>query len=227
MNEILKESLWVLLYFGIGILIGIIIFFIILLILRIIKNKKPKKENIDIILNREELLNNIIKNYELNLKILPFKKKIKELKPFLFDIVKTVASSYHPASKMPLLEVSIDKLLNTTSEINNKIEELVYAIINNKLFIILFKTYVTFDKIKSFFKRKSALSYDINKLTINQIIDIIEKILSMDNKKDKSIIDNISKLNNYIDNLINDLIIYIFNLSIRTYSDNYEVMISD
>ena len=217
-NEYLENrfegSLLNLMYFLIGLSIGIVIFLIVSLVIYFVYRARQKK-NItkdEVVLETDEHYKNIIQsNKELYLNVYKdksMKEKINGIGSILYDMANDISSLYYLESKDPIFEVSIEKLVEFFNYLAFKVDYVVDDLLENKLhFIDVVTNYKTKDikltKVLELAKSKqpkeedkSKLSYKIKKTFTSFGKKIATKII---NKTGNKIIDY------EFDNLIEDI----------------------
>ena len=217
-NEYLENrfegSLLNLMYFLIGLSIGIVLFLIMLLIVYFIYKYRQKKNIMkdDAIIESDEHYKSIIQsNKELYVSVYkdkPIKEKINGIGSIVYDMAKDISSLYYPESKDPIFEVSIEKLVEFFNYLAFKIDYVVDDLLDNKLhFIDVITKYKTKDikltKVLELAKskqpteeEKSKFSYKIKKTFSSFGKKLATKII---NKTGHKIIDY------EFDNLIEDI----------------------
>ncbi len=212
-KDIVFTTLNKLLYFIGGICIGILVVLLIYLIVTIISNKlKNKKTNKIVIETSKNYLNNIINTYkqkyitEYSNKVL--KDRVSSLKEISSLLIKDIAITYHPESKNPLLEISLEQLLNFSNHLVSKIDQTVSDIIDSSFFKVVWVSYASIQNIKGFIKgifkkeKDPVLSLNVRKLKLSYVLNELDKIRNNTNNINKESSENKKYflLDDYINN---------------------------
>lgn len=157
-----------LIFFGIGIFLGVVLFAIFFLIAYLVsKNSKANssKKNKNNIVIREEY-KTIIKVktdiFNLKYKELNDKEKLNGVYSLIYSMIEEIASLYYPNSKNPILEVSIERLVDFLDLLVHRIDFISDQIIDNKLKLA--------DKFISFSKKNK-----IKDLKLSLVLNYIKK----------------------------------------------------
>ncbi len=202
MNETLINFLYSAIFFFLGIIGGMLIILLIHLILKSLSKKRIKEDLIDVNnkLNIDELVK---KNKELYLELVDksFKSKYDSIKKCIKELTINISKLYYPTSKNSIEEIKIKNFLRLIKELNQELLIKYQEIINSNIFNLVWKAYVTINNVKGYFKKlikkedSEYLKYDINQLTIRDILNIVDKL-----RKDHPQDNNFNILNHYIDN---------------------------
>lgn len=242
MIEYLKNTLLSIGVFVIGIALGLLLFYLVYLIIRLItKNKKLKKirELNDPLI----IINASIDEFKNNYAYKKAKLRFIGVKDIIEDMTLSISkcyNSYVTSLKNSFHDVTIKEIVNTGIKINDLIYNLVIELLHSKTFKVAYSLYRGKEKISSFFGRlfkkqeEVTLDKDFSSLSINQILDLFDDILSMANSlkkmgfvKEKETDDSKIPL---FDKLINDKIIELINsvgielIRLFSHDESYEVV---
>lgn len=230
-KDLLMTTIYKVLIFIGGIIIGILLILLVYLIISLIhkrvriKSNKNNSINIPVSLP-EDVVSKYKKLYLNDYANKIVSKRLNGLKDISLPLIKDIASLYYPSSKDPLLEVSFENLLDLTTRVVDKIENMVNEIINSSVFKIAWASYAGAKNIVGFFKglfkkeKDDYLSINVKKLKISFIV---EQLDNMKNKPKKEIITDEKKyflLDDFINNKVLLLIDQIAYEAILVYSND-------
>lgn len=210
-KELLSSTIYKVLIFIGGIIIGILLVLLIYLIISLIHKSSKLKKNRNNIINLpvtepKEIVDKYKQIYLTNYSSKLFSIRLSGLKEIALPLIKDIAGSYYPSSKDPLLEVSFENLLKLTNRVVDKVENMVNEIINSSIFKIAWTSYAGAKNIVGFFKglfkkeKEDYLSINVKKLKISFIV---EQLDNMKNKPKKEILSDDKKyfiLDDFINN---------------------------
>lgn len=210
-KELLSSTIYKVLIFIGGIIIGILLVLLIYLIVSLIHKSSKLKKNKNNIINLpvtepKEIVDKYKQIYLTNYSSKLFSIRLSGLKEIALPLIKDIAGSYYPSSKDPLLEVSFENLLKLTNRVVDKVENMVNEIINSSIFKIAWTSYAGAKNIVGFFKglfkkeKEDYLSINVKKLKISFIV---EQLDNMKNKPKKEILSDDKKyfiLDDFINN---------------------------
>lgn len=230
-NELLTTTIYKVLIFIGGIIIGILLVLLLFLIVTLVhKHSKIKKNKNKVTNIPVSEPNDIVDKYK-QLYITDYSSKLFSIrlngvKEISLPLVKDIAATFYPASKDPLLEVSFENLLDLTNRVVDKVENMVNEIVSSSIFKIAWTSYAGAKNIVGFFKglfkkeKEDYLSINVKKLKISFIV---EQLDNMKNKPKKEILSDEKKyflLDDFINNKILALIDQIAYESIIVYSNS-------
>lgn len=232
-KDLLSTTIYKMLYFVGGIIIGILLVMLVYLIISLIHKRIRLKKNKSNVINNPsssplEVVNKYKELYLLNYSNKLFTIRINGLKDLSLSLIKDISSLYYPSSKEAMLEVSFENLLNLTTRVIDKIETMVNDIVSSSVFKIAWTSYASVKNIKGFFTRlfkrekEDYLSIDVKKLKISYIIEQLDNMKSKPKKDEKSDIKEEKKyflLDNYINDKVLALIDEIAEEAILVYSN--------
>ena len=210
-KELLSSTIYKVLIFIGGIIIGILLVLLIYLIVSLIHKSSKLKKNKNNVINLpvtepKEIVDKYKQIYLTNYSSKLFSIRLSGLKEIALPLIKDIAGSYYPSSKDPLLEVSFENLLKLTNRVVDKVENMVNEIINSSIFKIAWTSYAGAKNIVGFFKglfkkeKEDYLSINVKKLKISFIV---EQLDNMKNKPKKEILSEDKKyfiLDDFINN---------------------------
>ena len=210
-KELLSSTIYKVLIFIGGIIIGILLVLLIYLIISLIHKSSKLKKNRNNIINLpvtepKEIVDKYKQIYLTNYSSKLFSIRLSGLKEIALPLIKDIAGTYYPSSKDPLLEVSFENLLKLTNRVVDKVENMVNEIINSSIFKIAWTSYAGAKNIVGFFKglfkkeKEDYLSINVKKLKISFIV---EQLDNMKNKPKKEILSDDKKyfiLDDFINN---------------------------
>lgn len=210
-KELLSSTIYKVLIFIGGIIIGILLVLLIYLIVSLIHKSSKLKKNKNNIINLpvtepKEIVDKYKQIYLTNYSSKLFSIRLSGLKEIALPLIKDIAGIYYPSSKDPLLEVSFENLLKLTNRVVDKVENMVNEIINSSIFKIAWTSYAGAKNIVGFFKglfkkeKEDYLSINVKKLKISFIV---EQLDNMKNKPKKEILSDDKKyfiLDDFINN---------------------------
>lgn len=210
-KELLSSTIYKVLIFIGGIIIGILLVLLIYLIVSLIHKSSKLKKNKNNIINLpvtepKEIVYKYKQIYLTNYSSKLFSIRLSGLKEIALPLIKDIAGTYYPSSKDPLLEVSFENLLKLTNRVVDKVENMVNEIINSSIFKIAWTSYAGAKNIVGFFKglfkkeKEDYLSINVKKLKISFIV---EQLDNMKNKPKKEILSDDKKyfiLDDFINN---------------------------
>lgn len=210
-KELLSSTIYKVLIFIGGIIIGILLVLLIYLIVSLIHKSSKLKKNKNNIINLpvtepKEIVDKYKQIYLTNYSSKLFSIRLSGLKEIALPLIKDIAGTYYPSSKDPLLEVSFENLLKLTNRVVDKVENMVNEIINSSIFKIAWTSYAGAKNIVGFFKglfkkeKEDYLSINVKKLKISFIV---EQLDNMKNKPKKEILSDDKKyfiLDDFINN---------------------------
>lgn len=210
-KELLSSTIYKVLIFIGGIIIGILLVLLIYLIVSLIHKSSKFKKNKNNVINLpvtepKEIVDKYKQIYLTNYSSKLFSIRLSGLKEIALPLIKDIAGTYYPSSKDPLLEVSFENLLKLTNRVVDKVENMVNEIINSSIFKIAWTSYAGAKNIVGFFKglfkkeKEDYLSINVKKLKISFIV---EQLDNMKNKPKKEILSDDKKyfiLDDFINN---------------------------
>lgn len=210
-KELLSSTIYKVLIFIGGIIIGILLVLLIYLIVSLIHKSSKLKKNKNNVINLpvtepKEIVDKYKQIYLTNYSSKLFSIRLSGLKEIALPLIKDIAGTYYPSSKDPLLEVSFENLLKLTNRVVDKVENMVNEIINSSIFKIAWTSYAGAKNIVGFFKglfkkeKEDYLSINVKKLKISFIV---EQLDNMKNKPKKEILSDEKKyfiLDDFINN---------------------------
>lgn len=172
-----------LIFFSLGILIGIILFIIAILILFIITkaNKKSKKSKKEIFIN-EEYKSVILANIDIYTNIYldaPLMDKLKGIGKISINMLESISALYYPNSDDSMFEISIEQLVDFLSYFSLRLNYIIDKLLQEKLQVVDFLT-----------------NYKIKDKKLSFVIEMIEK------NKNKKELENKNGIFNSIKNKI-------------------------
>lgn len=232
-KNLLSTTIYKVLVFIGGIIIGILLVMIAYLIISLIHKRIRLKKNKTNVVNKPisdptEVVNRYKELYLNDYSSKLFTIRINALKDISVPLIKDIASLYYPNSKDPILEVSFENLLNLTTRVVDKIENMVNDIISSSVFKIAWASYASVKNIKGFFQRlfkketEDYLSIDVKKVKISYIIDQLDNMKNKpkkDSDKDTKEEKKYFLLDNYINDKVLSLIDEIKDEAILVYSN--------
>lgn len=228
-QEILESNLFDVICFIIGIIIGLLLSSLIYILIisinkKIVKNKRKKTTNEIVNIDTSEEINYAVNKFYQNHKQDKFSLKIKNTMNICSELVEKIAEKYHPDSSNPLGEVSVKDLINVTKKVEKDIVELIYSILDHKLFKILYSVLRKGYNTINFFRKDSYRieEKDPKNLHISDIIKIIEQVTSKEKKTNSKDITDITLLNNIINNKVEAIICRIGYYANNTFSKGIE-----
>ena len=232
-KDLLSTTIYKVLIFVGGIIIGILFVMLIYLFVSFIHKRTKLKKNkynvinqplsnpIDVVYKYKELY---LTEYANKL----FTKRINGLKDISLPLIKDIASLYYPSSKESILEVSFENLLNLTNRVVDKVENMTNDIISSSVFKIAWASYASVKNIKGFFTRlfkkekEDYLSIDVKKVKISYVVEQLDNMKNKPKKNDNPDTKEEKKyflLDNYINQKVLDLIDEIAEEAILVYSN--------
>jgi len=232
-KDLLSTTIYKVLVFIGGIIIGILIVMLIYLIVSFIHKRTRLKKNNNTVINQPisnpiDVVNKYKELYLIEYANKLFTKRINGLKDISLPLIKDIACLYYPSSKEPILEVSFENLLNLTNRVVDKVENMVNDIIASSVFKIAWASYASVKNIRGFFSRifkkekEDYLSIDVKKVKISYIVEQIDNMKNKPKKNDKTDTKEEKKyflLDNYINQKVLDLIDEIAEEAILVYSN--------
>ena len=232
-KELLTTTIYKVLIFIGGIIIGILLVLFIYLIVSLIhkRTKLKKNKNKNNVINipvaePHDIVNKYKQLYLNDYSSKLFSIRLTGLKEISLPLVKDVAAAYYPSSKDPLLEVSFENLLDLTNRVVDKVENMVNEIVSSSIFKIAWTSYAGAKNIVGFFKglfkkeKEDYLSINVKKLKISFIV---EQLDNMKNKPKKEILSDEKKyflLDDFINSKVLSLIDQIAFEAIIVYSNS-------
>ena len=129
-----------LIYFAIGIGLGIILFFITFLVVFLISKSKPKHtEKIDEVTIKPEyktIIQTKIDGFENVYKDKQISEKLTGIYNMTFSMMQEIAALYYPKSDDPVFEVSIERLVDFLSYFMQRIDLIIDDLFVDKLSIV-------------------------------------------------------------------------------------------
>lgn len=231
-KDLLSTTIYKVLVFIGGIIIGILIVMLIYLIVSFIHKRTRLKKNNNVInqpiSNPIDVVNKYKELYLIEYANKLFTKRINGLKDISLPLIKDIACLYYPSSKEPILEVTFENLLNLTNRVVDKVENMVNDIIASSVFKIAWASYASVKNIRGFFSRifkkekEDYLSIDVKKVKISYIVEQLDNMKNKPKKNDKTDTKEEKKyflLDNYINQKVLDLIDEIAEEAILVYSN--------
>lgn len=229
-KELVLKTLISLVILGCGIIIGIglvmLIYFIITLIYRKIK-KQPKEKTklISPITNPNKIILKYQVIYEDEYACKRLSLRINALKKIALDLIKDIATIYHPNAIEPMLEVSIESLLLLSNHIIDRIDSTIDEIISSSAFKVVWVGYASFHNIKNFFRgifkkeKNDNLSLNIRELKLSFVLSELEG--KAHNQNDEHLVEDKKYflLDSFINYQIKELIKAIADEAILIYSN--------
>ncbi len=239
-KDILIKTLNSIIILVIGIIIGIGIVMLVYLIITLIHQRIRKQPRVapkiispitdpnKIILKYQVLYENEYSHKGLSL-------RINSLKKIAFDLVRDIATIYHPNAEQPILEVSLESILLLTNHIIDQIDHVIDEIISSSVFKVVWIGYASFHNVKNFFKgifkkeKNENVSLDIRKLKLSFVLSELEGKTINSNPNNQIEDKKYFLLDTFINNQIKELIKTIANEAILIYSNkvNNNDMIGD
>lgn len=216
-KDLLSTTIYKVLIFIGGIIIGILLVMLLYLIVSLIHKRARLKKDKNSIINIPissplDVVNKYKELYLTNYSNKLFTIRINGLKDISLPLIKDIASLYYPTSKDPMLEVSFENLLNLTTRVVDKIENMVSDIISSSVFKLAWTSYASVKNIKGFFTRlfkrekEEYLSIDVKKVKISYIIEQLDNMKNKP-KKDEKPDPKEEKKYFLLDNYINDKVL--------------------
>lgn len=216
-QELLESTLYKLLIFIGGIIIGIfLVMFIYLIISLIHKSLKAKQLNKYNIIEPNSNPETIIKTYKefytANYSDKKISNRLLAVKDLSFDLIKDLAAIYYPTSKDAYLEVSFENILILTNRVVDKIETMINEIINSSLFKIAWTSFASYKNITGFFKglfkgnKEEVLSLNIKKQKISFIFEILDNSKDREQKNNQKDHKKLFLIDDFVNNKILSLI---------------------
>lgn len=232
-KDLLSTTIYKVLIFVGGIIIGILFVMLIYLFVSFIHKRTKLKKNKYNVINQPmsnpiDVVNKYKELYLTEYTNKLFTKRINGLKDISLPLIKEVASLYYPSSKEPILEVSFENLLNLTNRVVDKVENMTNDIISSSVFKIAWASYASVKNIKGFFTRlfknekEDYLSIDVKKVKISYVVEQLDNMKNKPKKNDKPDTKEEKKyflLDNYINQKVLDLIDEIAEEAILVYSN--------
>jgi hypothetical protein len=229
-QSLLETTLYKILIFVGGILIGILLVMLIYLIISLIHKNiktKPSKKNIinDPISEPLNVVNNYKNYYIENFEIKKISERLLAVKDISINLVKDIAALYYPASKDAYLEVSFENILDLTNRVVDKIEIMVNDIIDSSLFKIAWTSFASYKNITGFFKglfknsKEEVLSLNVKKQKISFIFEILDNSKSKEPKNTTKETKKIFLIDDFINRKVLSLIDEIAEEAILLYSN--------
>lgn len=228
-KDLLSTTIYKVLIFIGGIIIGILLVMLVYLVISLIHKRTRIKKNKNNVINQPvsnpiEVVNKYKTLYLTNYSNKSFTMRIKGIIEISIPLIKDIANLYYPESKDAMLEVSFESLLNLTTRVVDKTENMVNDIISSSVFKIVWTAYASVKNIKGFFTRlfkkeqEDYLTIDIKKVKISYIVDVFD---NMKNKPKKDVKEEKKYflLNNYINEKACALIDEIAEETILLYSN--------
>lgn len=232
-KDLLSTTIYKVLVFIGGIIIGILIVMLIYLIVSFIHKRTRLKKNNNNVINQPisnpiDVVNKYKELYLIEYANKLFTKRINGLKDISLPLIKDIACLYYPSPKEPILEVTFENLLNLTNRVVDKVENMVNDIIASSVFKIAWASYASVKNIRGFFSRifkkekEDYLSIDVKKVKISYIVEQLDNMKNKPKKNDKTDTKEEKKyflLDNYINQKVLDLIDEIAEEAILVYSN--------
>ena len=232
-KDLLSTTIYKVLIFVGGIIIGILFVMLIYLFVSFIHKRTKLKKNKYNVINQPisnpiDVVNKYKELYLTEYANKLFTKRINGLKDISLPLIKDIASLYYPSSKEPILEVSFENLLNLTNRVVDKVENMTNDIISSSVFKIAWASYASVKNIKGFFTRlfkkekEDYLSIDVKKVKISYVVEQLDNMKNKPKKNDKPDTKEEKKyflLDNYINQKVLDLIDEIAEEAILVYSN--------
>lgn len=232
-KDLLSTTIYKVLIFVGGIIIGILFVMLIYLFVSFIHKRTKLKKNKYNVINQPlsnpiDVVNKYKELYLTEYTNKLFTKRINGLKDISLPLIKDIASLYYPSSKEPILEVSFENLLNLTNRVVDKVENMTNDIISSSVFNIAWASYASVKNIKGFFTRlfkkekENYLSIDVKKVKISYVVEQLDNMKNKPKKNDKPDTKEEKKyflLDNYINQKVLDLIDEIAEEAILVYSN--------
>lgn len=129
-----------LIYFLVGISLGILLFFITFLIVYLISKSKPKHEdNVNEIMIKPEyktIIETKIDEFEIFYKDCSITEKLTGIYRVAYTMMSEIAQLYYPNSNDPIFEVSIERLVDFLSYFKNRLNLIVDDLFVDKLSLV-------------------------------------------------------------------------------------------
>lgn len=214
MNEYLLKTLYSIIFFIIGIFLGLLLFFLVYLLIKVItKHKKEEKlrelkDPLIVINSQVEYYKSEYANKKIKIRLSGLFKILKEL---TIEISKCYNENVTDLDDA-IYNVSLERLARSSKRIVKKIYDLLNDIIGSKEFNIAYKSYGIINNTKrgilNIFKKEKEeyIPLDIKKMTINQMLDEIDRIIEFTKKHFKESTKDEQKIP-LIDGYINDKVI--------------------
>ena len=192
LNEKFQGEIPNLLFFLIGLGIGIVLFFLLFIIVLIIARPKQKiKEKIlmqkmEIQDKYKDIINESIELYKQAYEDCSIKEKVERLGKIILKMMEKIASLYYPNSADPIFEISLDQLIEFINYMAYRLNFIVDSLLQEKLKLVeIFTPFsIKYKKLSFIFemiennKNKEAKKETFANKIKNKILNVGKKVAS-------------------------------------------------